>query len=471
MDRHSDTNHNGGNKVSSARDGSLSFVTTWLICIVLLVFSSNVGFSFERGSINTVAGSQAQGLVSSVGSQDALVMRIQTLSVYAICAILCLSLLWSITAEFRRDKLISLILAWAILSTVWSQNPTISLQDGLFLAMNIALAFYLLDRFSYDGILRLLVWVGATAALASLLVIVVLPQYGLMSRGQYGLGAWEGIYGHKNICGEAMGLLLMPIFFAKIRSRYALLFRVFYVILISIIIVMSRTVGAYIICASSVLLIAVMKLLAKMRRADAFALSVLLIAVALGGAIMAVDFVPDVLSLLGKDPTLTGRTAIWGAVMMSVLKKPLIGYGYRAFWQGLTGESANPILSMRWTGLSYSENGVLDLWLDLGGIGVALYVCVFLRAVKDAAYCLRRDASPFVMWCTLMLFTVVISNVEGGTILVPSSLACILPIMAFAGLRRERLRLKAAEAPTPIAHTELGRLRHEATRLREPELV
>jgi exopolysaccharide production protein ExoQ len=457
--------------VSSARDGSLNFVTAWLVCIVLLVFSSNVGFSFERGSMNTAAGSEAEGLVSAVGSQDALVMRIQTLSVYAICVFLCLSLLWSITTEFRRDKLISLILAWAILSTVWSQNPTISLQDGLFLAMNIALAFYLLERFSCDGILRLLVWVGAAAALASLLVVIVLPQYGLMNRGQYGLGAWEGIYGHKNICGEAMGLLLMPIFFAKIRSRYALLFRIFYVVLISIIIVMSRTVGAYIICGSSVLLIVVMKLLAKMRRADAFALSVLLIAAALGGAIVAVDFAPDVLSLLGKDPTLTGRTTIWGAVMMSILKKPLIGYGFKAFWHGLNGESANTILTTKWTGLSYSENGVLDLWLDLGGIGVALYVCVFLRAVKDATYCLRRNASPFVMWCTLMLFTVVISNVEGGAMLLPSSLACILPIMAYAGLRRERLRLKAAEATTPIAHAELGRLRHEAMRLREPELV
>jgi exopolysaccharide production protein ExoQ len=440
--------------VSSTRDGSLRFVTTWLVCIVLLVFSSNVGFSFERGSMNTAAGSAAQGLVSAVGSQDALVTRIQTLSVYAICAFLCLRLLWSITAEFRRDKLISLITAWAILSTVWSQNPQVSLQYGLFLAMNIALAFYLLERFSYDGILRLLVWVGAAAALASLLVIIVLPQYGLMSRGQYGLGAWEGIYGHKNICSEAMGLLLMPIFFAKIRSRYALLFRVFYVVLIAIIIVMSRSVGGYIIYASSILLIAIMKLLAKMRRTDAFALSVLLIAGALGCAITAVNFVPDVLSLLGKDPTLTGRTAIWGAVMMSILKKPLLGYGYKAFWQGLSGESINPILTMKWPGLSYSENGVLDLWLELGGIGVALYVCVFLRAVKDAAYCLRRNASPFVMWCILMLFIVVISNIEGGTILFPSSLACILPILAYAGLRRERLRLKAAEARTPIAHAE-----------------
>jgi exopolysaccharide production protein ExoQ len=317
--------------VSATRDGGLTFVTTWLVCIVLLVFSSNVGFSFERGSMNSVAGSEAQGLVSAVESQDALVMRTQTLAVYVICAFLCLPLLWPITAEFRRDKLIFLIPAWAILSTGWSQNPKTSLQDGLFLVANIALVFYLLERFSGDGILRLLVWVGSAAALASLFVIIVFPQYGLMSRGQYGLGAWEGIYGHKNICSEAMGLLLMPIFFAKIRSRYALLFRVFYVVLIGIIIVMSRSVGGYIIYASAILLIAIMKLLAKMRRTDAFALSVLLIAGALGCVITAVNFVPDVLSLLGKDPTLTGRTTIWAAVMMSILgerrARPLVGPG------------------------------------------------------------------------------------------------------------------------------------------------
>jgi hypothetical protein len=58
-----------------------------------------------------------------------------------------------------------------------------------------------------------------------------------------------------------------------------------------------------------------------------------------------------------------------------------------------------------------------------------------------------------------MLFTVVISNIEGGATLLPSSLACILPIMAFAGLRRESLRLKAAEARTPIAHAEPSQLR------------
>lgn len=421
------------------------FVSTWLICLVLLIFSSNIGFSFEHGSMNTLAGSQFQGLGSSTES-DALIMRIQTLTVYAVCAFLCVRYLWAIVAEFRRDILLSLLPAWAILSTVWSQDPKASFHAGLLLAMNIALVFYLFHRFSYDEILRILVMVGAIAAVGCMLFISFLPQYGLMNRGSYALGAWEGIYGHKNICAEAMSLLLMPVFFSKLQNRYALLFRFCYVAVVCVIIVMARSTGGYIITAGSMLVIATMRVLARVRKLDAFAISLILAAAGLAAAVSAFVFAPDLLPLLGKDQTLTGRTTIWGAVMISISKKPLIGYGYNAFWRGLSGESANAVVALNWPGLSYSENGVLDLWLDLGGIGVALYLCIFLRAVKDAIYCLRRKASSFVMWCVLMIFIVAVSNIEGGTILFPSSLACILPIAAYAGLRREALRLKAGNS-------------------------
>ena len=49
-------------------------------------------------------------------------------------------------------------------------------------------------------------------------------------------------------------------------------------------------------------------------------------------------------------------------------------------------------LTMNFPGMSYSENGMLDLALALGLIGVALYVCVFLFAIRDSLYCLRRRA-------------------------------------------------------------------------------
>ena len=35
--------------------------------------------------------------------------------------------------------------------------------------------------------------------------------------------------------------------------------------------------------------------------------------------------------LMGKDPTLTGRTDIWGYVMPYIYQRPLLGWGYGAF--------------------------------------------------------------------------------------------------------------------------------------------
>jgi exopolysaccharide production protein ExoQ len=146
--------------------------------------------------------------------------------------------------------------------------------------------------------------------------------------------------------------------------------------------------------------------------------------------------------MIGKDPGMNGRTAIWSSLMSAVLKHPLVGYGYRAFWRGLSGESANTILRVGWTGMGYAENGVLELWLELGAVGVLLYALVFISAAKDAVYCLRRNPPPSTMWYASILFYLVISNIWDGNLLLPSFLQCILPFVAYAGLRRDVGRLR-----------------------------
>jgi len=80
--------------------------------------------------------------------------------------------------------------------------------------------------------------------------------------------------------------------------------------------------------------------------------------------------------------------------------------------------------------------------LELGIVGVLLYVAVFLGAVKDALYCLGRGSSPAVLWYISILFYVVATNIEGGLLLTPSNLACILPFVAFVGLRREAQKMR-----------------------------
>jgi O-antigen ligase len=134
---------------------------------------------------------------------------------------------------------------------------------------------------------------------------------------------------------------------------------------------------------------------------------------------------------------------IWAGLLPSIMKRPLLGYGFMGFWQGLRGESAYVGLLMNWPGMGYAENGVIELWLELGALGVVLYLLVLSRAVKNAVYCFTRKPSPAVMWYSSVLFVLVMSNIEGGSLLSPTDLKFLLPMVAFIGLRREAKHLRS----------------------------
>ena len=71
------------------------------------------------------------------------------------------------------------------------------------------------------------------------------------------------------------------------------------------------------------------------------------------------------LELIGKDPTLTGRTEIWAYVIPDIWMKPWLGWGYFGFWQ-LTNPVAFKISNaMHWV-VSQAHNGLLEFLLNVG---------------------------------------------------------------------------------------------------------
>jgi exopolysaccharide production protein ExoQ len=317
------------------------------------------------------------------------------------------------------------------------------------LVANIAFAFYLLECFSTNDLLKLLLMAGTIAVIGSLLLIVFLPQYGLQHRDTVAAGAWEGIFGQKNTCGVVLTYLLLPAFFVQIKSRSARIFRSSYVAVVLVIIAMSRSANAWIDCAVCIISVLTMRFLVRMPRKQILATVFILVGIAAIAGVSVYLYFDQLMYALGKDPTLTGRTIIWSSVISSAMKRPLLGYGYNAFWASLQGESANTVLLMHWPGMAYAENGVLELWLELGAVGVVLYLLVFFRAVKDAAYCFMRKPSPAVMWYISILVVTAVSNIGGGELMSNSDLRIIVSLVAFVGLRREarraRLRVKYAE--------------------------
>jgi len=73
------------------------------------------------------------------------------------------------------------------------------------------------------------------------------------------------------------------------------------------------------------------------------------------------------------DTTLTGRTAIWEETIRVGMRRPLLGHGFGAFWLGDLGASSTLYGPLGWTVLS-AHNAFIDIWLDLGGLGILLLV-------------------------------------------------------------------------------------------------
>jgi O-antigen ligase len=415
------------------------------------------GFSFEYGTRNTLIGSAEQG-IATADSHESAVIRLQNAAMYLLSSLLMLPLIRSIGAELRRNVLLTALLLWAIASCVWSNDPSASLTNGVRMILDVALGLYLVTRYAVNDLMKLLVLVGAVAAASSLGLICAFPQYGLQSRELlYAFGAWQGIFGQKNICGEVMTLLLLPAFFVTLYSHWARAVRGCYVIVLLVIIGMTGSTGSWLLCGSCLAFIGALSFLVKLRRTDAWTVGTVLLGIAVATIVGILSNADSFLRLIGKDPTMTGRTVIWSALMVSIVKHPFLGYGYMAFWRGLSGESANAILQLRWPGMTYAENGILELWLELGAVGVFLYALLFARAVKDAVYCCRRHPSPANLWFASVLFLVGVENIAGGKLLGPSSLASMLPFVAYVGLRKEAERLRCLRpSGVTLTYREMG---------------
>ena len=118
-------------------------------------------------------------------------------------------------------------------------------------------------------------------------------------------------------------------------------------------------------------------------------------------------------SQLGRDPTLTDRTVIWSAVL-NEHTNPLVGTGYESFWLG-------PRLDRIWRvagHINEAHNGYLDIYINLGAIGVLLLVGFLVAGYRTI--CKKLSSSPILalisvaVWTVLLYYNVTEAAFKGG---------------------------------------------------------
>jgi O-antigen ligase len=369
------------------------------------------------------------------------------LAVFAMTVLILVSNWRSVRVLFSATWPVLLPVLLAACSVYWSVDPQLSLYRTIALAGTTAFGMFLAIRFSLEEQLRLLALVLGVVACASVLVALLLPEYGVMT-GPHS-GAWSGVFFHKNPFGRIMALATLVFFLLVIGSRelrpVALLGMA-----LSIALVFASLSEASLIVALACL--AGVGVLSAVRLSRRKRIVALLIGATVGAltAIWAIQHGETILARLGRDPTFTGRTELWVLLLEKARVHPWLGYGYGAFWRGDIGVSGEVQEALHGWYPIHAHNGFLDLLLELGTVGLLIFLLPLgIYGYRTYAWGLAQR-SPLCYWPPTYLLFLILSNLAESALVRQNNIYWALYISAVLTVQisADKRPLKAGRDPS-----------------------
>jgi exopolysaccharide production protein ExoQ len=337
------------------------------------------------------------------------------------------------------------VVGFLCLSALWSLNPAASFRDGVVYLFVIIGVIGIARTMDADEFMHLLSWCCFLSAIASIVLIVASPHVAFVPGDNEGGFNFNGIFPHKNFLGQVMATgALATLHGIRIAKRHYLGKLCMLLVFVGMAYA-SKSTGALL---ATFLFCGISGIDSLLRMGGAARMSGLVLAIALAPVLIVAVVAPDTfLELIGKDPTLTGRTEIWEFVIRDISMKPLLGWGYFGFWQ-LTNPAALEISNtVHWI-VPNAHNGLLELLLNVGALGTALFVFILIRILFLAIQCLRIEralAISAISCCVGILLvgvseTVLLEATQSSTtVMFITGLMCERALYLAKGLRRYRI--------------------------------
>lgn len=143
---------------------------------------------------------------------------------------------------------------------------------------------------------------------------------------------------------------------------------------------------------------------------------------------------------LGRNLTLTDRTFIW-ADLLNMQTNPVIGVGYDSFW---LGERLMRFVETRH--VTTSHNGYLEMYLELGTVGLCLFAALLLSVFQKA----KRSMEVSLAYGRLrlaILTVFLLYNITESGYKVTTFICFVLMLVAIEFPAKVRATLTAAAVP------------------------
>lgn len=436
---------------SLGTSGALWLPVLWLWIIGSRPVSSWLGIWFGLGQLGAGQGLDAQ---LDGSPADALVYM-------ALLAAGIAVLIWrkQRTAQLLRTSAPLLIyFAYCFISCFWSPFPAVALKRWIKDIGDLAMVLVIVSDPQPIAALRR---VFSRAGFILLPASIFLIRYSPLGRNYdpSGVPANTGVTTNKNTLGLitfviALGALwnfvgLLRTKGSRIRRRQ--LIARGGLVLFGIAVLQQAHSATSIACflLGSVLILATNVRFFQRRASRMHAL---VLAILLGGGLtMAIGGVGAITGALGRDSTLSDRTDIWKAVI-PICPNPLIGAGFESFWNAY-GKYVTHGLSKYEIGLNSAHNGYIEVYLNLGFIGLGLIAMLLVSGYRRAIAAFRRNPEVGGLMLAYVATAAIYSVSEAGfRILTPTWISLLLVIVgsgrlaASTGLRRAARRRGPSQA-------------------------
>lgn len=338
-------------------------------------------------------------------------------SAYSLGILLSLSQYKRVLKFAFKDTFLWIFIATAFLSSLWSENYVLTLGRSITLFAVALLGTYLATRYSLAGIFKLLCIALALIAVSSLFFAILNPKDAILFDNARSAMRWQGILAHPTSFGRTMALSTVMWLLYVINKRRYRPVSIGIFILSAILTLLSHAIGSYL----AVFLVSglITILVTSRGRYRSLALIFWLVLIPL----VIIGFMSNyglLLSSFNRDETLTGRIPLWAGVIEMIAQKPWLGYGYGAFWTG-NGPSAIVWLIAGWKA-PHAHNGLLDIWLQVGLLGLVPFLISLFRNISKAVAELRHKNKieslfPITLLTCLIAINIVESGLTSGNIL------------------------------------------------------
>ena len=295
--------------------------------------------------------------------------------------------------------------AYAVLSTAWSFYPGSTALASLTTLMTVTLGVALGVAYTWAKLLKALGWaLRIILGLSLLFEFVVgafirqpvlplwvdypdgsLPKLLYWSRNLlFEGGKIQGIVGNSSLLAM-IALLAVIVFGIQLATRAVNKYWGWlWLVTAAIVIGMTRSPTIYAALAAIAFVLLVVLLLRTARtprqRTAIYAAALLFVA---AGVAVVLTFGRQLLEVVGKSPDLTGRLGIWETVIGLAQERPWFGWGWVSYWTPWV-EPFDDLVVRAGVVQLHAHNAWLDVWMQLGIVGLVLFGTLVLTALVKA---------------------------------------------------------------------------------------